>query len=330
MPEPHKPYNNVRLGVFVLGGLLLFIGTLYIIGKNEHLFGSNFELRARFTNVGGLTTGDNIRFAGIQAGTVRHITLKDDSTIEVTLLIDKALRPYIRKNALASIGNEGLMGNKIINITPVKGSAALAEPGDLLSVQQMVGSDEMLATLAKTNDNIELISEDLRVTIRRLNNSTAFWTLLSDSGLTRRLQLSMAGISRSAANAEALTNDIRAIIADVKAGKGSLGNLLRDTTLAGNLNQAADRIRSAGAHADELAITLNNTVTELQNSLIRGQGVAHSLLQDPALAEKLNASMENIRQGTAAFNQDMQALQHNFLFRGYFRRLEKKEKKKAL
>lgn len=328
MPEPIKPYNNIRLGALVISGLLLFIGTLYIIGKNEHFFGSNFELKARFTNVAGLIGGDNIRFAGIQAGTVKRIDLLDDSTIEVTFLIDNSFRPFIRKNALASIGNEGLMGNKVINITPVSGPSAVARPGDLLPVARLAGTDEMLATLARTTNNIELISEDLRSTIRRFNNSSGLWSILDDAGLGRRLHASLDEISRASANADAITADIADIIADTRKGKGTVGALLRDTAIGVSLTQAADRIRSASIHADELTATLEGTIHDLQHSIADGQGAVHSLLKDPAVAEKINASMENIRQGTAAFNEDMQALQHNFLLRGYFRRQEKKAKMK--
>src|SRR5579871_5679600 len=93
--------GNIKLGLLVLTGLGLLISTLYIIGKNEDIFGSHFELRARFANANGLMAGNNIRFSGIQAGTVKSIRVIDDTTIEATLLIDNALQPYINANAEA-------------------------------------------------------------------------------------------------------------------------------------------------------------------------------------------------------------------------------------
>lgn len=324
-----QPHNNIKLGVFVLAGLLLFILTLYVIGKNENYFGSNFELKARFANVNGLVNGDNIRFAGIQAGTVKRITLINDTAIEVTLLLDNAMRPFIRTNALASIGSEGLMGNKIINIQPVTGPAALVQPGDHLPVEKIVGTDEMLATLAKTNNNIEDISEDLKGTIRRINSSTALWTILNDGSLARNLRSSLAAINQASQNANALTTDLRVVMADTRAGKGSVGALLRDTALSSNLTQAVEKIRSAGVRTDQLVTSLQETIDSIHQDVTGGQGAVHSLLKDPALVTSLNASMENIRQGTAAFNQDMEALKHNFLLRGYFRKQEKKQQQKS-
>jgi phospholipid/cholesterol/gamma-HCH transport system substrate-binding protein len=112
--------NNVKLGVFVLTGLIVLIVAFYIIGKNRSLFGDNFELKARFSNLKGLIEGDNVSFSGIQAGTVKSISLINDTTIEVLLLIDSKIKPYIHKNATASIGTEGMIGEKVVNIIPAQ------------------------------------------------------------------------------------------------------------------------------------------------------------------------------------------------------------------
>lgn len=112
--------NNIKLGVFVMTGLLALILAFYLIGKNHNLFGSDFKIRIRFSNLNGLTEGNNVLFSGIQAGTVKTIHMMNDTTIEVTVLVDNKIRSYIRKNAVATIGTEGLMGNKIVNILPSK------------------------------------------------------------------------------------------------------------------------------------------------------------------------------------------------------------------
>src|SRR6201996_8089431 len=121
--------NNIRLGLIVSVALLILILSFYVIGKNQHLFGSNFELKARFSQLDGLAEGNNVLFSGIQAGTVKKIAIINDTTIEVVLLIDNKVKPYIHENALATIGTEGLMGNKMINIMPIKGNSPLAKNG---------------------------------------------------------------------------------------------------------------------------------------------------------------------------------------------------------
>jgi len=321
--------SNIKLGLLVLAGLFLFIATLYVVGKNQNIFGSSYEIKARFSNINGLMKGNNIRFSGIQAGTVKRITIIDDSTIEVSMLIDKSLQPFIKKNALASIGTEGLIGNKIINILPSKENAAVALEGDLLTVHKTIDTDEMLETLSGTNKNIALISEDLRITVHRINNSTALWGLLKDSGMAANIRTTMTNIRVASSNARNMTDQLNALVDDVRHGKGSVGALLADSSFARDLNRALVNIGSAGERASEAAGQLNTTIKDIQADLTNGKGTANALLRDTGLVVKLNASLDNIQKGTDAFSQNMEALKHNFLFRGYFRRLEKQQKKES-
>lgn len=110
--------NNIKLGVFVLAGLIVMIFAFYMIGANTSMFGGSFKLKARFSNLNGLVEGNNVLFSGIQAGTVKSIDIINDTTIEVTMLIDSKVHGFIHNNAEAAIGTEGLMGNKVVNILP--------------------------------------------------------------------------------------------------------------------------------------------------------------------------------------------------------------------
>lgn len=311
-------HNNIKLGLLVLAGLFVLISTLYIIGKNENIFGSHFELRARFDNANGLMAGNNIRFSGIQAGTVKNIRVIDDTTIEAVMLIDNAMKPFINGNAQASIGTEGLIGNKVINISPVKDRAPVAENGGLLPTRRQVNTDEMLQTLNKTNENIAAISEGLKVTVRRINNSSALWDLLNERSLATDMKASMTNIRLASAHANDMLQSLDELVGDVKAGKGSVGALLADTSFVHSLNAAVIKIKAAG---EEIA-SAGEKAGQLAAS-------AQGLIKDSAFTGNLNGSLENIRKGTAAFDQDMEALKHNFLLRGYFRRQEKQAKKKS-
>ena len=321
--------NNVKLGLLVLAGMFLLILTLYSVGKNQNLFGSNFRLKARFFNIGGLMTGNNIRFSGIQVGTVKSIEILNDTTIEVTMLIDKKVKPFIHANAIASIGTEGLMGNKVINITPSPSAAGGVEQGAMLATQKNVSTDEMLMTLYRTNNNIADISEDLKTTVRRIRGSTALWSLLNDSGLAIRVRTSLDNINVAAVNTRAFTRDIREIIVRTKGGEGSVGRLLTDTGFYRDLDQAAVTIDSVGKGARDLVTHLDEMARQVQLDIQNGRGTANALLRDSQMVIKLNASLDNIQKGTDGFNQNMEALKHNFLFRGYFRRLEKQKKKQT-
>jgi len=319
--------SSTKLGLLVLSGLFLFILTLYIIGKNQNMFGSSYKLKARFTEVNGLMKGNNIRFSGIQAGTVKSIRIIDDTTIEVVMMINNDLKPYIHTNADASIGTEGLIGNKVINITPGKGIASIAEDGDMLNTRRLVNTEDMLQTLSKTNDNIATISEGLKQTVQRINTSAALWRLLNDSSLPANTRSALAHIRQASANADRLTGDLQGLISDVRHGKGAAGTLLADTVFANKLTATLDNLRLAGMQAGAAVESLDSTVKDVHENLTNGKGTVTALLRDTAMLNRVNASLENIQKGTESFSQDMEALKHNFLLRGYFRKLEKKQKK---
>ncbi|BAU55062.1 mce related protein [Mucilaginibacter gotjawali] len=319
--------NNVKLGLFVSIGLLVLIFSFYMIGKNRNLFGSNFQLKVRFSNTSGLIEGDNVLYAGIQAGTVKNIGIVNDSTIEVLLTMDDKIKPFIKENAIASIGTEGLMGDKVVNISPAKIPGHGVNNGDILATRKAINTDEMLQTLSKSNSNIAAISEGLKTAVTKLNNS-AIWELLNDKGVVNNAKITLQNISKASANANEMTKGLTQLVTHIKQGKGTAGLLLADTGMAGNLKEAMASIQSAGNNANNLTIRLNDMVKDLNGNLTNGNGTLHLLLKDTTLAKNLNISMENVKKGTDGFNQDMEALKHNFLLRGYFKNLEKQKRNK--
>jgi len=321
--------NNIKLGVFVIVGLAALIFGFYMIGKNRNLFGSNFELKVHFSNLNGLIEGDNVLFSGIQAGTVKTVDIVNDSTIEVVLLIDNSIKPFVHKNAVAAIGTEGLMGDKVVNISPGKGTSPLVGDGDLLSDREIISTDELLETLSKTGKNVQTISEALKGTVLLINSSSV-WSLLNDKSLSAGVKSTLNNINQASVNANKITGALYEVVDQVKHGKGVAGALLADTGLSSNLTETMARIKSAGNNINNLTAQLNNMVTELNSDLNNQKGTAHLLLKDTALAKNIGTTMENVKKGTDNFNQDMEALKHNFLFRGYFKNLEKKQQKEKV
>lgn len=319
--------HNVKLGVFVLAGLLFLILLLYMIGKNSSLFQSNFVLKARFENTQGLMAGNNVRFAGIESGTVKSIVMLNDSVIEVTMLIDKKMLGIIRKNALVSVGTEGLVGNKLINIIPSKSPADPAAEGDILISKTSVDTDAMLRTLENTSKDIAVIASELKLTAQRINNSDGLWTLIEDKSVPNNLGASLKNIRNATGKAVLLGDELNAIIADVRGGKGAIGALLTDSSFATNLNEAIIGIQSVSREADTLAADISSLISGVRKDVDNGKGAVNALFKDSLLVAKLNATLNNLEMGTDGFNQNMEALKHNFLFRGYFRKLERKKKK---
>jgi phospholipid/cholesterol/gamma-HCH transport system substrate-binding protein len=319
--------NNAKLGIIVIAGLLFLILLLYMIGKKHNLFGSNYVLKARFENVQGLKSGNNIRYSGIEVGTVKKVIIVNDTLIEVIMLIDNKMKGIIRKNAVASIGTEGFVGNKVLNISPGKRSATAAEEGDILNTKKAIDTDEMLRTLDKTGNDIAIIAENLKTTVHNVNNSDALWKILNEKTLPDNIRLSVNNIRLATARAANMVDDLHSLVNDVKNGKGSLGAILTDSSYALNLGEAVQKFKSVGEHADTLAEEINQFVGSIKNDLNAGKGVMNTLLKDSSVVVKLNQTLYNIEKGTDAFNQDMEALKHNFLLRGYFRKLEKQKQK---
>ena len=319
--------NNVKLGVFVITGLCFLVLLLYMIGKNQHLFGSNYVLKARFENVQGLKAGHNVRYGGIEVGTVKKVAILNDTAIEVSLLIDDKMKKIIRKNAIVSVGTEGFVGNKVVNIVPGKGVSEFAEEGDELCSRRAVDTDEMLRTLSKTNDDIGAVADNLKTTISNINNSEALWELLNEKALPRDIRLSALNIRLATARAANMINDLHALVADVRNGRGSLGAILTDSSFALSLRRAVEKMEGVGKRADTLTAEINQFVASVKSDVNSGKGVVNALLKDSTVTRKLSQSLDNIERGTDAFNQDMEALKHNFLIRGYFRELEKQKLK---
>lgn len=322
--------SNVKLGAFVLSGLFCLILILYLIGKNRNMFGSNYILKARFENVQGLKAGNNVRYAGIDAGTVKKINIVNDTLMEVTMIIDDKLKSIIHKNAIVSIGTDGLVGNKVMNITAVKQTSAIAENGDILISKKPLDTDEMLRKLEVTNNDIGIIAEELKLTTQRLNNSSALWTILNDKELPQNIRLSAGNIRQATVKAKDMVNDLYTIVNGMKMGKGSIGAILNDTLFAYNLNEAITKIKSVGDEADSLSKQIGGTISGIQSDINSGRGTINALLKDSLLALKINKSLDNIQQGTDGFNQNMEAIKHSFLFRGYFRKLERKKTKSKM
>jgi len=318
--------NNVKLGAFVLSALVCMILAFFIIGKNNNIFGNDFKLKVRFANLNGLTEGNNVLFSGLQAGTVKEIELINDSTIEVTMQINSKVKSFIRQNAVAAVGTEGLMGNKVVNITPVKGTSLQVAEGNLLQAKNMANMDEIIEKLSQTNNNVASISEVLKGTVMRIDSS-AILKLINDDSIGINLKASLENIYKTTVNANQMTISLNQVANNIRQGKGTAGLLMTDTLMASTLRDAIVQIRAAGVNANTMTRQMNTIVNELNYDLTSGKGPVNKILKDTLMARNISLTMENLEKGTDGFNQNMEALKHNFLFRGYFKKLDRQKKK---
>jgi phospholipid/cholesterol/gamma-HCH transport system substrate-binding protein len=318
----NKTIDNSKGGLLVISGLIFLVFTLYMIGKNRNLFGSTFTIKAVMTNVNGLVPGNNVRFKGMDVGTVQEISIVSDTAIYVTMTIDEEMKPYIRRNAVASIGTDGLMGNKLININSGETSGPAIGSNDFIYSRRPIETDEMLRTLNTTNNNIERISNNLYEITEKLNSSESLWTLLSDTVITRDLKMAVKNIRDAGAHTADMTRTAKNIVKELEQGEGIAYRLFSDTSLSNRLDYSIQEIQKASTEASAAMKEIKTIVGNVQ----QGDGTVGLILADTAVRQSLIRSVESIEQGTGRFNENMEALKSNFLFRGYFKREAKRQR----
>jgi len=315
--------HNIRLGIFVVAGISALILGLYFIGENRNMFGNTFRLYTKFHNVKGLQSGNNVRYAGIDVGTVKNIEILNDTLVRVDIEIEEKLKNVIRKNSMTSIGTDGLMGNTLLNIEPGSSLAPLVNDGDELESMHPVNTDEMLRTLDFTNDNIATISSNLKnITDNIYQSRGTLYTALMDTSLGSNFRNTLENIETVSQNLLRATGDFTALTADLEQGNGFLGTLLKDTVMTIQMQQAIAEIKSSTERINTASADLQVTMQKINN----GDGTIATLLNDTATANHLKRSMVDIENSAHNFNENMEALKHSFLLRGYFRKQEKKSK----
>ncbi len=319
-----QKFKNIRLGLFVIIGTLCLVMALYFIGNNQNLFGSKFRVHAVFRNVSGLQKGNNIRFSGINIGTVKSITMTSDTSVVVSFIIKEEMNQFIRHNAVASLGTDGLLGNRIINIIPGNGNTRLIRDGDTLQVYHGIDEDEMFSLLEKTNYNVAVITNSLVDILKDVQDGKGtIGRLFSDSMLTKQINETVRNLNASSNRAISILDALDENVARVNAGQGTVGMLLNDTTLASRIYQIFDELQASTENIEEISVAVGQMLTQVKE----GPGLTGSIMNDSTMVYSLEESLENIRQGTESFSENMEAMKHNFLFRGYFKKLEKEARK---
>ncbi len=315
--------KNIRVGAFVMVGTLLLIVSLYFIGIKQNLFGSTFKLTSQFKNVNGLMPGNNVRFTGIDVGTVKSVEILNDSTVNVTMIIENKVQAFIKKNAMAMVGTDGLMGNKLINIIPSNESAVSVEDGDILASKNPLGTDDMMRTLNITNENVKDITVDLKNIVNKLNSPNTLWSILMDTIVADNVKQAIVNIKVTGERTAIITGDLSRIVKHIKDGKGTIGALIADTSFAIKLNQSIVNIKLI---TDSLALVTGD-MHYISSKIKKGEGAIGTVLMDTTFVNNLNESMRNIKSGTKSFDEDMEAVKHNILLRNYFKKKEKEAKK---
>ncbi|MEO1032759.1 MAG: MlaD family protein [Bacteroidota bacterium] len=319
--------QKVRLGIFVIISTLLFIAAVYLIGQGRDMFRKTFTINAYFQNVNGLQNGNNVRYSGIDIGTVKAIKMINDSTIKIDMSIDEKIIEHIKKDAIATIGSDGLVGNMIVNIVPGNGKARAIENGDTIESFSKIGADDILSTLSVGSENAALLTVDLlKITTAMLEGEGTIGLLLNDTLMAQDLKQSVYNLKMASRGASNTIDELNEIVKSLKTDdKTLLGMVLNDTLSADKMKTIVNHLEISSNEINTILTNINTIVDDLNSS----EGAYHYMVKDTALVHHLEEIIKNINEGTYKFNQNMEALKHNFLTRGYFRKLERQEQRAA-
>ncbi len=318
--------QKIRLGVFVVVGTLLLIAALYFIGNRQHLFSKNIQIYAVFENVNGLQLGNNVRYSGINVGTVGKIEMLGESEIIVEMMIEEKTGSFIRKNAIATIGSDGLVGSMVVNILPGKGEASFVISGDTIVTYSKIGTDDMLSTLNVTNENAALLTADLlKITNKIIEGKGTLGVLIADTTMAGNIKETIDNLRVTIESTSNTMYKLNKLIAKVDMDESVAGILLNDTLTGQQLKTVFNNLEQSSNDINEVTKNLDGIISEIKNA----EGALNYLTTDEQLVKDIDSTMFYIKESTYKLNQNMEALKHNFLFRGYFRKLERQKKRES-
>lgn len=313
--------RSVIVGLFVFIGIVILVAGIFVLGGQQNQFAKTVNVSSSFPDVAGLKAGNNVWFSGVKVGTVKEVNFQGLDEVEVVLSIEEKSRQFIRKDAIVKLGTDGFIGNKLILIEGGTAQAPAIENGDRLRPASGGGLDAMMETLQVNNENFVGITDELKIMMERLNQGQGtVGAVLTDSLMAEHIRLMIYNLNKTTENT-AKASAALIELTDKMNKEGSLINdLLTDTLVYADLKSAVAQLNGITNSAGSLVQNLEQA-TEKLNQDNSAVGV---LLNDPEMAERMKRTMENLENSTYKLDENMEALQHNFLFRGYFRKQARK------
>ncbi|MDO9276606.1 MAG: MlaD family protein [Lutibacter sp.] len=318
--------QKFSLGLFIVVTTIVLVFALYLIGNKQNLFGHTFRISAVFNNVNGLILGNNVRYSGINIGTVKNIVMINDSTICVDMVIEDKMLKHMKNNAVAAIGSDGLVGSMVINIVPGKEISEALKPGDTIKSYNKTSTTDMLETLNTTNDNAAKLTSDLlKITSAIKEGKGTIGMLIEDAEMASDVKQTVVNLKTASASASASIRELKNIINTINYGESMAAVMLSDTASANKMKSIINNIEESSLGIDSVITNLNSMVLKVKN----GKGTVNYLINDTILVNNIDETTKNIKEGSIRLNENLEALKHNFLFRGYFKKLERQKQKEA-
>lgn len=315
--------QNIKLGVFVFTGVLLFIVALFYIGRENTLFNRTFTIAAVFKNIEGLKEGDKVWLSGVKIGTVKHVQIVSEGKVIVALSLRDKQNQFIKKDATAFIGSDGLVGNKIVVIRPGN-AAAIVEDSDTINTFSPTDTQELINIAKDVGANTRSLTDDIKSITARIHKGEGLvGELLNDGPISADLREVVQALKSAGENTNRATADLTKMLAQINSGNGLATKLITDTTYAYTFEEVLENVADAGRNTKAMSEDLRLVISKLNSD----NNAVSVLLADTAFANQLKVTLSNAESASAKLDSNMLALKNNFLLRGYFRKQEKKAAK---
>lgn len=315
-----KNNRTVVVGIFIFLGLAILAFAVFTLGGQKKTFVKSFTVNAVFNDVNGLLTGGNVWFSGVKIGTVKKISFYGNSQVQVAMSIEESLHSRIRKDAFAKIGSEGLIGNKIVVIYGGTMSAPQVEKNDFLHVQSTASTDDMMATLQANNKNLLEITTRFKSISSKIDSGNGIIsTLINDRSVAGNLKTTLATLQAASLKTSDAIANLQNFSAQLNRPGNSIHDLTTDTTMFHKIQGTVSQLRNAANDVNAFSANLKT----VSDRLTQNNNVVGVLTSDTATAGALKVTFKNLESSSHKLDEDLEALQHNFLLRGFFRKRAK-------
>lgn len=305
---------KLRLGAFILTGLLLILALLAYMGSKQNLFRQTIELNGHFKKVGGLRSGNNVTFSGINIGVVKSVEIVNDTNIRVRVQVERKVAKFIKTDSKMLITSEGLMGNRMLTISSGNPDAESVKDGDYLQTESPFDIEEVLVVFQSAGNDIALVANNIKGITEQIQQGNGFaGKILSDPEFAQKMDLAVDHFKQSGENTLAFTRDINRLSSDIREGKGVLGMLSQDEVTATRLRNVIDSLEAASAHASETA----RNMAAFTEGISKDSPIGN-LLHDEEMGEDLKQTIRNLEGNTAEFTETMRKIRGSWLLNGLF------------
>lgn len=327
-----KNNKPVIVGIFILLGIVIFAVTIFTLGGQKKTFVKTFAINAIFNDVSGLQKGGNIWFSGVKIGTVKQITIYGDSKVHVTMSIENNLQSHIHTDSKARVGSDGLIGNKIIIIYGGSPAKPIIRKNGFLAVEAALSTDDMMATLQNNNKNLLEITTDFKSISKKIDSGKgAIGALINDPTMANNLKSTAASLHETASNFQTVSVNSRAVITNLEAFShkinkpgNSIHDLASDTIIYRSVKSSLKNLQNATVSVSQFS----NNLEKVGQSLNQKDNAIGVFLNDAEVGNSMKKTMINLESSSKKLDVDLEAIQHNFLLRRFFR-LKAKDEAKA-